>query len=377
MATAVTTDILRELAGFHAENGCALSLYFDFDPSSTPTIPDVETKFNAVVSEAEKAAERRTAPRDCRLALRADLARLRAWWRDEFDRDGARGLAVFASSAHGFFRPVPLGEPCGDAVRVGEDLHLAPLAAHLGRGDGALVVHVSRERGTVYRLRGGRLQEVADESEEQPGQHDQGGWSQARYQRHIENLVQQHLKTVGGELDRRVRGGAGLVIVGVAPEELRGDLEAELSQEAREALVGWVGAEAHAGPSELLQAARPLLDEARARREQETLLRFEEERGRGGRAAAGWEETLEAASDARIDVLLLDETADRSVYLCRDCGRVAGVDGTCPLDGTALEERPDGADAAIRLTLANGGSIVRLGAGALADAGGIGALLRF
>ena len=40
-----------------------------------------------------------------------------------------------------------------------------------------------------------------------PGRHSQGGWSQARYQRHIEHLVQQHLKTVGDELDGRVRNG--------------------------------------------------------------------------------------------------------------------------------------------------------------------------
>jgi hypothetical protein len=56
MATAVTTDILRALAGFRAANGCAISIYIDLDPSATPTTPDVQTKFNAVLSEAEKAA---------------------------------------------------------------------------------------------------------------------------------------------------------------------------------------------------------------------------------------------------------------------------------------------------------------------------------
>jgi hypothetical protein len=61
MAVAVTTDILRELAAFEAENGCAISIYLDFDPSSTPTTPDVETKFNAILSEAEKLGEARAA----------------------------------------------------------------------------------------------------------------------------------------------------------------------------------------------------------------------------------------------------------------------------------------------------------------------------
>jgi len=377
MGASVTTDILRELAGFRAGHGCAISIYLDFDPSSTPTIPDVETKFNAVYSEAEKLAERLADARDCRVALQSDLRRIRTWWNDEFTRDGANGVALFASSNDGLFRAVPMVHAVRDSVRIGHELHVEPLAGRLESGDGALVVVVSRERGTVYRLRDGRLNEVADETEEQPGQHDQGGWSQARYQRHIDNLVQQHLKTVGSEIDRRARGGNSLVIVGVAPEELRSDFEAELSQEARDALAGWVGAEAHAGPAELVPLVQPLVDERRARHEHELLDRWQEARGKGGRAAAGWEETLEAASDARVDLLLLEEGASTPVYRFRDCGRASVEDGTCPLDGTALAEEPDGADAAIHLTLGHGGAVIRVGRGALADAQGVGALLRF
>jgi peptide chain release factor subunit 1 len=376
MATAVTTDTLRGLAGFRAANGCAISIYIDLDPSATPTIPDVQTKFNAVLSEAEKAAD--AAPgkgRDCRLAVREDIARIRDWWDDEFDRDGARGVAVFASSADGFFHALPLADGTGDSAHVGPSLHLAPLAGTLDR-DGALVAVVGRERGTIYRFEGGRLQEVADESEEQPGQHDQGGWSQGRYQRHIENLVQQHLKSVGGTLDEHARSG-GLRMVVVGPEELRGEFEAALSNEARAAVVGWATAEAHAGPSELLEVVRPLLDEARARADREALARFEELHGRGERSATGWKQVLDAASDARVDVLLVEEGLHARAWECPQCGRASADGGDCPLDGTKLEERSDAVDLALHRVLAHGGSVVRVGAGALRDAKGIGALLRF
>jgi peptide chain release factor subunit 1 len=376
MATAVTTDTLRGLAGFRAANGCAISIYIDLDPSATPTIPDVQTKFNAVLSEAEKAAD--AAPRkgrDCRLAVREDIARIRDWWDDEFDRDGARGVAVFASSADGFFHALPLADGTGDSAHVGPSLHLAPLAGTLDR-DGALVAVVGRERGTIYRFEGGRLQEVADESEEQPGQHDQGGWSQGRYQRHIENLVQQHLKSVGGTLDEHARSG-GLRMVVVGPEELRGEFEAALSNEARAAVVGWATAEAHAGPSELLEVVRPLLDEARARADREALARFEELHGRGERSATGWKQVLDAASDARVDVLLVEEGSQARAWECPQCGRASADGGDCPLDGTKLEERSDAVDLALHRVLAHGGSVVRVGAGALRDAKGIGALLRF
>jgi peptide chain release factor subunit 1 len=376
MATAVTTDTLRGLAGFRAANGCAISIYIDLDPSATPTTPDVQTKFNAVLSEAEKAAEAGSGVgRDCRLAVREDIARIREWWADEFDRDGARGVAVFASSGDGFFRALPLSDGAGDSVHVGPSLHLAPLAGALDR-DGALIAFVGRERGTIYRFEGGRLQEVADESEEQPGRHDQGGWSQARYQRHIENLVQQHLKSVGGTLDEHARAG-GLRMVVVGPEELRGEFEATLSNEARTSIVGWATAEAHAGPNELLDVVRPLLDEARARSDQEALARFEELHGRGERSATGWKQVLDAASDARVDVLLVEEGARARAWECPQCGRASADGGDCPLDGTKLEERSDAVDLALHRTLAHGGSIVRVGSGALGDARGIGALLRY
>jgi peptide subunit release factor 1 (eRF1) len=376
MATTVTENTLRDLAGFRAENGCAISLYMDFDPSTTPTIPDVETKFNSALAEAEKLAQDHPRARDCKMALRDDLQRIRDWWDDEFERDGARGVALFASSADGMFLALPLANAVGDLVRIGHTLTVAPLAKELGL-EGDLVAFISRERGTVYRLTAGRLVEVIDESEEAPGQHQQGGWSQARYQRHIDKLVQQHLKAVGGEIDKRARRGGAPRIVVVAPEEMRGDFEAALATETREAIVGYATAEAHAGGNDLLDVVRPVLDEARARDEQDALERWQEAHGRGERAAAGWKQTLDAASDARVSVLLVDESAQREAWECPQCGRASADGGSCPLDGTKLEKVPDGADLAMHQTLAHGGTVVHLGAGALGDASGIAALLRF
>ena len=151
MTSTVTETLLRRLAGFRAANGCAVTVYVDLDPSSTPTASDVDTKFNAVLSGAEKAAEARADDRDCRLALRDDLERIRSWWAADFDRDGARGVAVFASSADGFFETLPLARAAGDDAWIGAGFRISPLVSQLGR-DGDLVAVVSRVRGTVYRL---------------------------------------------------------------------------------------------------------------------------------------------------------------------------------------------------------------------------------
>jgi peptide chain release factor subunit 1 len=378
MATVVTEGLLRDLAAFRASNGCAISIYIDFDPATAATIPAEKTKFHARVDEARKKAEGRARERnrDCRYALEADFERIKRWGEEDFDRDGARALALFASSADGLFRIVPLLEPVADGWEVGPELWIAPLAGQLGRGQGALVAVVSRERGVLYRLHEGRLDELADETDDVPGQHDQGGWSQARYQRHIENIVLRHLKSVGEEIEKNVHNSRPPLVM-VAPEEMRSEIESKLSQEVRESIVGWVHADAHAHKTELLALVRPLLDEARARQDAAALERWEALRGRGERSAAGWKQTLDAASDARVDVLLVAEGARHPAWSCPTCGRASADGGNCPLDDTKLEEREDAVDLAIHHTVLHGGSFVRFGGGALANADGIGAILRF
>jgi peptide subunit release factor 1 (eRF1) len=122
---------------------------------------------------------------------------------------------------------------------------------------------------------------------------------------------------------------------------------------------------------------RPVFDEERARCEQEAVERWREAHGRGERAAAGWKQTLDAASDGRVEVLLLEDQPRRQAWHCPQCGRAYADGGKCPLDGSRLEEEPDGADLAVHQTLLHGGSVVRLDAGALGDPARIAALLRF
>jgi peptide subunit release factor 1 (eRF1) len=120
---------------------------------------------------------------------------------------------------------------------------------------------------------------------------------------------------------------------------------------------------------------RPVLDRVLARREEEALERWREEMGRNARATAGWRDTLAAASDARVDQLLLAEGADRLAYRCPRCGRAVADPGGCPLDGTTLEPH-DGLDLAVHHTLAHGGTVTTIG-GDLLGGERIGALLRF
>ncbi len=379
MGMRLTWEGLRELAAFRAENGCAISLYLNLDPSVTPTPAAAEARARSLLDEAAKRADAGVADltHEQRLALRADLDRIRRFLELDLDRDGAQGYAVFAASLDNLWRPLPLTGAVPDAVAVRRDLYLSPLVRLVGAGEGALVVHVGRERGDIYRLQGGRLVAVADRFEEQPRRHDQGGWSQANFQRHVDNLAHNHLRAVAEEIDRQLRRLGPQPVVIVAAEEVRAELAGLLRNDARAAVVGWTQAEAHAGPAELLALAAPVLEAWRAERERSTLARWREEAATGGRAASGWAETLEAVSDGRVETLLYEERANRPAFRCPACGRLQLDGGKCPLDGTELEEHVDGIDLVVHQTLAHGGAALVTAGRDLEPVGGIGAILRY
>ena len=380
MPTSITWEQLRDLAA-HRSRGCAVSLYVGLEPSEVPTAGGFASRVRSVLSGAERQLSERRGElaHDDRRALERDLERIGNWFDTEFSREGVRGVAIFAAGRDDLFLPLTLPWPVENEARIASQLYLAPLVRLVGRGDGALVAYVGRERGDVYRLRAGQLFPLLDESAEVPGRHEQGGWSQARYERHIETVVDRHLRDVAEALDRCVRRLKDVRVVLAGPAQTRSGFEELLAPETRAALVGWVAAEAHVDAPGLLEASRPLLDEWRLGREEALLERWRDEAARSGRAATGWEETLQAASDGRVALLLVQDGADRPAYVCPACGRAQAQDGSCPLDGTTLQEADTGLDLAVHQTLTHGGTVEVIGEDHrdLEPVGGVAALLRF
>ena len=191
-----------------------------------------------------------------------------------------------------------------------------------------------------------------------PGRHDQGGWSQARFQRHIEKLVAEHLQEVAEELDRRVRRMHAPKVIVVSSEEMRAEFEELVSSETKSAIVGWTSADAHASPR---GAARP--DEPDPR----------------GRARTRRRRRCSSAGVRRRDgAVALPRAGPRRsrrppTHASRCCstrkaqttrpGSAPRADGSPPRAGSArstgreTDRRDDGLDLAMHQTLAHGGTV--------------------
>jgi peptide chain release factor subunit 1 len=376
----LSLNSLRELASFRADNGCAVSLYLNLDPREVPTASAMASRVRSLLGDGERRHldGRTDLSHEERLALRADFERIQRYLEEEFSRDGVQGLALFAARLDNFWRALGLPAPVGDTVRVGRLLYLTPLVPLATQEQEALVVVVGRERGQIYRAQDGKLELLVDLFDSQPGQHDQGGWSQSRYARHIEKLVYEHLRGVADQLDRRLRRIRGCQAVILSTDETRAEFEQLLSPAARGALLGWAPFKPNAGPSDLFETARPLLERAKDERVRRLAERWREDTARQGRAVAGWRATLEAASEGRVDTLLFEPGRNHVAWVCPACGRIAGEEGNCALDGTTMVAQDDGLDLAVHQTLEHSGSIVGLSdAAELEVSEGIGAILRY
>lgn len=368
---------LSELASFRAEHGVVLSLYFGFDPTVTQGGDEVATRLASLLEHAKRAAApaRERLGHAARLALDEDIERTR----DEvLRRLGPASVVCFADAADGFWHAYDVPGPLPDRAEVGLTPYLVPLVASPAE-ERAFVAAVGRERGTIYRLHSGRLELVVDLSEDQPRRHRAGhAWHQPSLERHADELARAHLADVARNLDRLARAEPGARFVLAGEQKQLTVFQSMLSREVRAAVAGVVHPEAHAGAAELLAPAHSVL--ARRRRDDESALleRWNAESGHAEGATQEWAETLAAAWDGRVEVLLFHDGTARPVWVCPSCGRASASAGGCLLDGQPLEEHADGLDVAIRLTLAHGGTaqVVRHSPD-LDRFGGIGALLRF
>jgi peptide chain release factor subunit 1 len=151
--------------------------------------------------------------------------------------------------------------------------------------------------------------------------------------------------------------------------------EAKLHQYLQERLAGRIEVDVeHSSPDEVLEAARPLIEELERTREREALERL------GERGVAGVPDVLPPLHERRVEVLLLDEQFGGVPGVqCLECGWL-GLEGErCPADGSELARLDDLTEAMIELSVQQSAELlpVRHERSALEGHGGAAALLRF
>lgn len=300
----ITEAKLQQLASLRADGPRVLSIYLDLDPERFATPPARASEVDSLLDEAARRIESHEHPHEELEQLRGDLDRIRDHLRDGGYTQAARSHAVFCCSSLDLFEALSLPESVESRVTISDSPFIEPLV-EIGPPASWCVALVNRRLARILRGSASNLVEVVSLGDSVHGQHDQGGWSQARYQRSVENDVDAHLRHTGEVLLRQFerKRFAGLLLA--APEELRSQVAEKLHPYVRERLVGYLNLDVENSTIEDVRslAAKEIESHQRAIVDQ----RLEELRarlGRGERAAAGAEDVLRALEERRVGTLL-------------------------------------------------------------------------
>src|SRR5258705_133091 len=203
-ANEVTTERLRRLAKARAsDDGKVLSVYVDLEPSEFPTGTARSSAITSALDEADREVrDARTLDHRARVGLRSGLERVRTFLREEFDASGAHGVATFVDSDDTLFEALKLPVGLARKVVIDDTPFIEPLAG-LDPDSRFLVVLCNRRVGRLLFGSADGLREVERVEDDVPCRHRQGGLSQPRYERSIDNEALRHIRRVGELAGRR------------------------------------------------------------------------------------------------------------------------------------------------------------------------------
>ncbi len=363
-----------------------LSVLVDLDPAALPTPADRDSAITSAVDSARREVERRDGPHDEQVRLRETVDALAAQLSPAGGPvRGARALAAFGPLHEGNTEVdvLRLPEPVAQAVAVDPQPLVEPLVGLVAE-ERWCVALVDRSAARIYVGDRHALAQTNAFDDEVHRRHDQGGWSQANYQRSIEADVHQHLVRVATALQQALlRNGLYEHLLVGAAQPLRSHVEERLHAAVRERLVGWLDVDLSAArDSDVRDAAGAAIADYDAEQRRAALDRLQQAVGRpDGAGAHGWRDVLRALSERRVGELLVCAGERPRGARCAACGLLAvaeDVDGSCPADGTPLTAVADVAQAAIAAAyLQDAAVLVVRDEPRLQTLGCVGAVLRF
>jgi peptide chain release factor subunit 1 len=366
-------DQLDRLAAFEPSDAPVLSLYLDMR-SDQHGRDNYDSFLRKTFSEHGRALKG-----DAGASFEADVGRVQAYL-DEDVRKSTNGLAIFACSARGLFEAIQLDAPLTEHwLFISSVPHLYPLARLNDQYPryAALVVDTNAARLFVFAL--GRREVEREVRNVKTRKAAMGGWSQARYQRHLENFHLHHMKEVVEVLDRTVRDERIAHIVLACDDVARPALMDQLPQHLAEKIIDVVPLDINTPEHQILDATLDALRESDAKTDAAQVQAMLDAWHAGGLAVAGPEGTLRALSMGQVEELLITATPEllRRVNARPDDGPVE-VSTSRPVAGALDSDRLKLADELVTQAQQTAARIRFIeGPDLLDEVGGVGAILRF
>ena len=295
------TAQLDRLAAFEQSPYPVISLYLNTQPDGRG-----RDQFQTFVRKELKARAQTYPQRSAeREMIERDMERITSYLENDV-LPSANGVAIFACDAAELFETVQIDAPLDEHwLYVGDQPHLYPLARVASQYPRYAVVLADTNRTRILVIAdGGVTGDTAIEGQK-TRRTTQGGWSQARYQRHVENYHLHHIKDVVATLEKIVmHEGIDRVIVSGDPVVIP-LLREQLSKPLADKVIDELSIPSTAPEAEVIAATRGSMVEADAKTDREKVDAAIGAYRAGGLGVVGPDASLLALTNGQVDELLL------------------------------------------------------------------------
>jgi len=366
---------LRELARYRDEENLICSFYYPLEkgkPTEDGALIRLKNMINNTLADREDWTSAQTT------SISDDLARIESLVTEEMVMSSG-GLAAFACSAADLWRVYHLPDRVGPMLVVDHSTRMRPMIEFINRYKSYCTVLVGKGRARIILLDRAGADERSDVLAAVPGRHDQGGWAQARYQRHHDDRVMHHLKETADQTFSLLQqeGFSQLFVGGTG--ELVSEFVEYLHPYLRERLAGSFPVEMVSSVADVQTQTLTAADELDEAGERDALDNLRAEVHTGNLGAAGLEDTLHTVQKGQALRLLVKEDFEAPGLRCTSCHLLC-LSSPCPFCGGETQALEDIVESVVteaflcncEVTFVAGGNGEKL-----AELGGIGALLRF
>lgn len=317
-------------------------------------------------------------------AILADLERIREFFLDTGGQFG-RGVALFVSSRADIWHVYEIPSDIESQIVIGFEAQIAPLIRLLEQFEPFCTCIIARDRARIFHGVMGQISEIEEILDEVPGQHDQGGWSQARYQRHIEEHVRAHFKRVADQLFQLLNERPYRFLVLGGPEEVVQSFLDQLHPYVRERYVGAFHLLMVANINDVRQESGEVIARWREAETQRLMETLRNEALSGDQGVIGIDKTIMALQQGQVLTLLVDGSLHVPGAVCSRCHSVqpeSNANGAeCVFCSGELDHVEDVISPIITMAFRQDAAVVCLETPELQtqirDLGQIGAVLRF
>lgn len=262
------------------------------------------------------------APNDVVRSLEADRARIEERLRDAMrgtiDAE-FKGLAFFASGGGGFFEVFGSHVEFEDQLVVDDRPHLKQLARLADEYEAVMLIMIDSSRARVYELKLAGVDEHFSVTDDVPGRHKAGGWSQMRFQRHVQDHRDRHHKDVARAAVKLFDSQNMKNVVIAGQNDVITDFVRFLPKRVLDKVFATVHLDMIEPEDAVIEKVLEHLREHERAKENLGVRQTVEQAATGGRGAVGLLATLRAVNERLVQVLYLSERFAREGGRCCNC----------------------------------------------------------